>query len=169
MLYDAIETVYAVVLANFATDLAALASAKGVTITTTADIIKRQRAETFVAFGKGVTSPAIGIFSIRGLTQAKWQTQRDTDCTVVCDYYARSADPSALAIQAELAAEALLKSMDRIWPTAAGGAGEGDRSVTIEMTDAYVETVSSETETARWEHRAMVTFTVQVRDTGLYE
>ena len=167
MIYDAIEAVATIVTANFFTDMAALISAKGLTgLTTTAAIEKRQRAELYVALGAAL--PAIGIYGLMATTQAKWQGKRDASCTLGLDYYATGTDPIKLAQQTELAAEALLRSIDRIWPTAAGGAGEGFNSVSVELSAAYMETDKPEGQTVtNYGHRAMLTFTVVDRDEGL--
>lgn len=168
MIYDAIEAVYTTVNANFNTDLAALVSAKGLSgLTTSATLFKRQRAETFVELGAAANGqlPAIGIYGTAVTTEAKWQGKRDPECTVVLDYYARGTDPVKLAQQTELAAEALLLSIDKVYPTAAGGAGEGFGSINIELTDAYMETDKPDSQTAKnYGHRAIVTFIVVDRD-----
>lgn len=157
MIYDAIEAAYTVVNANFATDYAALAATKGVAIVTPVGIIKRQKADIFVPLG--ATLPAIGIYGVSGTTQVKDQGKRDTICALAFDFYDRGTDPVALAKQAELAAEALLQSIDRMWPTAAGGAGEGDGSITITLADGYDETAE-----LKYERRATITFPLVDRD-----
>jgi hypothetical protein len=157
MIYDAVETVYAVVNANFATDYAALAAAKGVTVVTPVGIIKRQKADIFVPLG--ATLPAIGIYGLSATTQVKDQAKRDVFCTMAFDFYDRGTDPVALAKQTELAAEALLLSIDRMWPTAAGGAGEGDNSITVTLMDGYDETAE-----LQYERRATITFPLMNRD-----
>lgn len=165
MLYDAVEQVYTVVLANFTTDLGALATAKGVSVTATVGVIKRQTAETMVALGADL--PAIGVYTVAGSTQAKDQGKRDTLTTMVLDYYAEGTDPANLAKQAELAAEALLRSIDRLWPALEGGGGNAVGSVGIVMTPGYQEVRQNEAEQTVYNHRATVTFPVMDRDSGL--
>ena len=163
MLFDAVEQVYVVVLANFTTDLGALATAKGVSVTATAGIIKRQTAPTFL--GLGADLPAIGVYATDGVTQAKDQGKRDTLTTMVLDYYAEGTDPANLAKQAELAAEALLQSVDRLWPGLEGGGGNAVGSIGITMTPGYQEIRQNEAGQTVYNHRATVTFPVMDRDT----
>ena len=166
MIFDAVETAYTVVNANFDTKLAALVAAKGVSGTLAgAKKFKRQNAETYVELNATIrdgTEAGLGVYGLQAVTQAKSQTQRYTDTTVGADYYCRGTDPAVLAKQAELAAEALLGCIDAMWPTAEGGAGEGDKSISITMSAGY-----EETQTPKYEHRAVVTFTLTDRDTGL--
>lgn len=140
MLYDAIERVYALLDANVETDLAALATAKGLTLGTTVELVKRQRKETFLRLGS--TTPAIGIFPATVVTQARNQGRRHSRVGVVCEYYASSADPVLVQQQAELAVEAILRTVDRLGELTDtggvyGGGGE-EGSVSVEFTDGRV-------------------------------
>ena len=163
MIYDAVEQAYAVVSANFATDFAALVAAKGVTGTQPVQtIVKRQTAELYVSLN--AVLPAIGVYGLEARTQAKLQTVRDNECVLVFDYYAEGTDPVAVAKQVELAAEALLMSVDRISSAASGlfGAGELLGAVRVVLTEGFVEATQG-----TYARRAQVTFTAQDRDTGL--
>lgn len=163
MIFDQVEQLYTVVNTNFATDLGALATAKGVTINTGATFVKRQNADVF--FALGVTLPACGIYVTRASTKAKQQGIRDTTGTAVFDYYAEDADPVKVAKQAELAAEALLMSVDRMATAGAGvfGAAELEDSITVEMSDGFEKRASE----GRYWRRAVVRFAIYDRDTGL--
>ena len=163
MIYDALEQVYTVLNANFVTDFAALVAAKGVTgVVTTTGLEKRQDANTMIRLR--ATLPAIGIYAVAATTQAKDQAKRDSVTTVVCEYLALGSDPVALAKQAELAAEALCKSIDRVAASGAGvyGGGEARQSVEVVLNQAYTETVSP-----NYEQTATITFPVWDRDEGL--
>jgi hypothetical protein len=165
VLYDSVEQAYVIASANFATDIAALTTAKGVTALGAVTIIKRQRAETSKRLANPATTlKTLGIYVTRAMTQAKDQQKRDSLSTLVYDLYVEGLDPSLLAKQAELGVEALLRSIDRFAVSGAGvfGAGELLRSVNIQMSDGYEETV-----TPRYWHRAEVTFPVHDRDEGL--
>jgi hypothetical protein len=160
---DALERVADIVAANFAVDLAALATAKGVTIDTTATIYKRRSKETF-GTKRNPTLPGIGIFWLSGATNARRQDERDTTLTMVLDYYALDTDPDRLAEQVELAVEALLRSVDRLGEGAAGvlGAGEPENSIQLQHTPTSV-LEGAET----YEERAQVLFPIIDQDVGL--
>jgi hypothetical protein len=163
MIYDQVEVIAQVVDANYAADMAALVAAKSLTgITTTATVIKRQSAETFRRLGAPL--PAIGVVHLRAATQAKDQQKRDTLGTVVLDYVALGADASKVAKQAELAAEALMRSVDRLAMAGGGlyGAAELAGAALITMTEGFTEA-----EDAQYWRRAQVQFTCHDRDEGL--
>jgi hypothetical protein len=165
VLYDAIEQVYSIVNANFAADFAALLTQKGLGglgLVTSADIVKRQTAEVFVA--KRKTLPSIGIYGVRAVTRAKDQGKRDSRNTIAMDYFASGpeSDGAKLQKQVELAAETLLKSVDRIVGGVGGGvfgAAVQDEDITVDLQDAYVEG-----ETPTYLGVATVTFSVDDRD-----
>lgn len=170
MVFDAIEAAYTIVLANFATDMATLATAKAVTCETQANIIKRQSAEIYVYLRAAL--PAIGIWALRVATQAKGQNGRDNETTLVLDYYATGYDPRVVAVQVELAAEALMISVDKLTPGSGGvfGAGELPGAVRIELSDGYVETAQDadkqpNSDRRLYSRRAQITFPVYDRDT----
>src|SRR4029077_3764328 len=104
MIFDAIEQAYVVANANFTSDLAALATAKGVTVNTACNFVTRQDADIFVA--RGLALPACGIIADPARdtqTQGKDQTKRDSEVGLVFDYYAVDTDLVKVAEQAELA------------------------------------------------------------------
>lgn len=165
MLYDAIEQAFAVIDANFDADFAALITQKslgGLGLTTTAMKIKRQTAEIFVA--KRASKPTIGVYGIRASTRAKDQGKRDSRNVIAVDYFATGieADGAKVQKQVELAAEALLKSVDRLVGGTGGGvfgAAVQDDDITVELSEAYVEG-----EAPAYIGVATVTFPVDDRD-----
>ena len=162
MIYDALEQFYTTLAANLPADLAALVADKGIASPGTVSLEKRQNAETFVALG--AILPAVGIFGLRAITQAKSQGSRDSITTAVCDVYHIGADPVLLAKQIELLAEAILRTVDRLNNGATGvfAAAALDDSITIELTEAYLKV-----EAPNYGRRAVVTFPLYDRDTGL--
>jgi hypothetical protein len=166
MIFDAVEVCASVLATNFATDLAGLAMAKGVTITTTADIVKRQDAETFLALNQGKETPTLGVDALSAATQGRDQGKRDTRTEVSIDYYCEADDPATAGIQSELAAEAILLTMDRLPTSGSGvfGIAEEPESARIEMTKGYVEAKAA-TSGRRWWRLATVQFPVYDRDT----
>ena len=174
MVYDAIEQAATSLSANFDADLAALATAKGEAgITQTATVYKRRPATVLFALaavtGSGVTLPAIGVWVQRTATQARRQDVRDNVHQLVFDYVARSAGVTAgsdvtLEKQAELAAEALLRTVDRLVTAGGGyfGAGELAGSVVIELSGLAMGPGQS-----YYEEHVRLTCPVTERDTGL--
>lgn len=170
MVFDAIEAAYTVVLANFSPYLAALAAAKGVVCDTTANVVKRQSAELYMALG--LPLPGIGIWADRVATQAKNQGARDNETTLVLDYYCEGTGDSSVAVtiakQAELAAESLLLSVDKMTPGTGGVFGNAELlgSVRIEFTDAFTEgKAGADGKPVRtYKRRVQLTFPVYDRD-----
>lgn len=161
MIYDQIEQAYSIASQSFPGDLAALATAKNVSITTSCTFVKRQHADLFVQLG--IVTPACGVYLTRVVTAVKSQTHRDVTGAAVFDYYATDPDPVKLAKQVELAAEALLKSVDRLCGgDIIYGAGVLDDSITVELSDGYEQTVAP-----NYWRRALVRFPLYDRDTGL--
>lgn len=140
-MYDAIERVAAVITANFDADfddvLAAHALTEAAVISKTAAVHPRRE---WVVFSEnpafGPATPGVGVYPLRFSTNARRQDERLWRVTVGLDYYARGPDPAKLALQAELAAEVLLRSIDRCHEGLAGtrvlDAGMEDGSVTGE-------------------------------------
>lgn len=157
MIYDAVEDVASILAANFSTDLAALATAHSVTVDSTVTVKKRQGVENLVA--RGTLLPCLGVVGADASTQAVFQGTRDATVTITCDYYATGTDADVLAAQADLVAEAILLTVDRLWPTIGVGAGEADRSIAISLTGAF-EPPDENT----FSRRVTVTFPVIVRD-----
>lgn len=85
-----------------------------------ATVYGRLSAPEAVALGKA--APLIGVYSTGAQTNPWNQGKRDSLVTLVFDYYAQGPDPDKLSRQAELAAEAIMKTIDRL-PTANPNAG----------------------------------------------
>lgn len=162
MIFDALERAYTVANTNFATDMAAIVTAKGLSgLTTTATFVKRQRAETFRDLGAPL--PACGVYWAGLVTQAKNQQKRDGVVSLVYDYYAEGDETEVVEVskQVELAVTALLLSVDRM----AGGAdlvfggGEGDGSITVEPSDGFSPPAEPKGVKRFWA-RAMILFPV---------
>lgn len=140
MLYDPIEQFWDVLNDNFATDMAALVTAKGVTgLTTTATIIKRHSAEDIIA--RRATQPTIGFVPTTFRTQAKDQGKRDTRAVLEVVYVATGEDPAKVGKQVELALESILRSVDRLAGNGGGvfGAAVEEGSIDGELSDYYGE------------------------------
>jgi len=165
MIFDAIEQLYTIAAANFSADLATLAAAKSVTVVTTCNFVKRQDADLFVSLQLAL--PACGIYADPARdtrTQAKDQTKRDNDVALVLDYYATDTDPVKLGKQVELAAEALLQSIDRVAVAGLGGIyGAGETPGSIAVLLDQIEPRDS----TNYGRRARVRFLLNDRDTGL--
>ena len=172
MIYDAVEQVYTALAANFTNDLALLAAAKGASITTTVDLIKRQSADIFLGLGKGKSAPACGIYGSDATTQRRDQgltagSKRDSIVSITCDYYCEGNDPDVIAKQGELAAEAILLSMDRL-PSYPGGiyaVAEQNESVQVNVTEGYEEAKADEGGRT-YQRRVTVQFPTYVRDSA---
>jgi hypothetical protein len=160
MIYHAVETAYTLLVANFDTDLAALGLAAGVTVDATASFGKRLAIEDMLQLDKPL--PLVSVTALTATTQTTAQGHRDAHVMLAFDYYASGADADLLAAQVELGAEALLRTLDRLWPTIAGGAGCVEDSVAIELSRA-----SDPLDEKLFVRRATMTFTAQDRDTGL--
>ncbi len=116
MIYDAIERTITIVDANFTTDLQALVAAKGVTgVYTDVKVYGRRRAQQFwELMEKDGVDAGIGIYPQQFDTPAEFVMRRHSRHQIVIEYYAVGKDPDALAVQMELAAEAILRSIDRL-------------------------------------------------------
>lgn len=160
MIYDVIERAATIVLANFTTDLETLITAKKLQgLDSSITIYKRQMAELFA----DQAVPGLGIYVTTVATQAKNQGKRDSDLTTVFDYYARHTDAEKLSQQVELAVEALLRSMDRLFDSVGvldAGAQEGSTLVLLTP-------VGEPAGMKFYERRATVSFPVRERDEGL--
>jgi hypothetical protein len=162
MLYDAIERVGTVVEANFGTDMTALVAAKGEAgLVKTAVVYKRRPAE---AFHEKVTyaQPGIGVYGDTVHTQARRDDIRDSTIVLILDYFARGRDPDLLEKQIELAAEALLQSIDAVLDSSVIGGGELEGSIT-----ALFSNLALAEEGQDYEDRVMLRFPIRDRDTGL--
>lgn len=158
MIYEVVERAVEVFAANFATDMQALATAHDLPVDTDVTVYPRREAGEFAAHE---VLPGLGVWSPGARTQAHGgQSIRKSRVTVVADYYARHADVDLLTAQVELAAEAILRSVDRM-PDASGvrGAGEENETVRIEITGA-ARMAGAKT----YEERVVVTFTMDEQD-----
>lgn len=161
MVYDSVEKVAALLTANFDTDLGALCVAKSVTTPAAAVIVKRMDANLHIAVN-GVL-PAVCIYGRAATTQAKQAGKRDNRTVVSVDYFDRAsvANLPTLLAQVELAAEAVLKTVDRCVgdsTTGIWGGGLGDGSVTVELSDR------EDAPEGEFQRLATVTFAVNDRD-----
>lgn len=163
MIYDIIERAATVLDDNFTTDLDVLVAAKTLSgLDTQATLYKRQMAELF-ADQHAPALPGIGIYVTTVATQAKRQGKRDNNAMTVFDYYARHLDAEKLSQQVELAVEALMRSVDRLFDSVGvldAGAEQG--SVLVVVTP-----VAQPAGMKFYERRAVVSFPVQDRDDGL--
>lgn len=163
MLFDCVERAYTVTAANFATDLTALLTAKSVAaLSGTLVIAKRSSAESHKKWNGD--PPYLDIRGLRAATVANDQGKRDSICELEWDFYLEGSNPSLIAKQAELAAEAVLQTIDVLAESGDGlvGAGEEWRSITVEMSDGNMEAK----EDLYW-HRAVVRAPVFDRDEGV--
>lgn len=178
-IFDAVERTLSVVKANFDADMKALVAAKVTAgalkqgeadqIDQKATIYDRLPSEVFAAHPEGdddaLGLPGVGVYSGPMTTQAKWQGKRDSRAVVVLDYFAIGEDPRLLEIQVELAAEVLLRAVDRIPEAALAGelgAGEDPNSVDV-LPFALARTAGLDF----YQDRVTVTFPILDQDTGL--
>lgn len=142
VIYDAVEQVAPILVANFTADLTTLATAKGIAVLPTAGgidatvtLYKWADAESFVPVEQNLL-PGLGVNWETIATQARRQDKRDSTHYLVADYFARGADSTVLGRQLALVAETLLHRIDQIWNTASGfvyGAGEPEGSIRLEQ------------------------------------
>lgn len=111
MFYEAIARAEEVIALRFATDFAALVTAKSIsqTLTSTVTLYKVPAA----VFGLGRALPGLGIYTPRASTGAKAQGAREAQVALVLDYLARVQTAELAHLQAQVAAEALMKCIDR--------------------------------------------------------
>ena len=163
MLYDAVEQAFSVLNSNFAADYTAALSSKGVTSPGTVKIVKRQSIKTALRYM--VQPPVLGVISLASRTQAKDQGKRDSQSLVAYDLYIKGSDPALVAKQIELAAEAMMRSVDRLAASGNGvfGAAEVPLSATVTLSDDEDE----EVEEGKYGRRVTVSFPVWDRDEGV--
>jgi len=171
VIYDAIEAVGPVLVANYAAELGALAAVKGIAvlptvggIDATINLYSGASAEDFAPIEQNAL-PGLGLDWDQALTHAKRNAGiRDHVHTLVADYFARGTDALVLKRQMRLAAEELLHRIDQIAATAGSGvygSGEGDFSIRIEQFP--LGSFGQDT----YEGRFRIHFPVQEEDTGL--
>lgn len=159
MIFEAVDRAVSVITSNFGTDFAALASAKSLGgLTATVTVYKDVSAATF---SMGRDLPGIGIHALRAQTQAKSQGVREGIVTTVFDYLAR-ADSALVAMQqAKVAAEAILKSVDKLWEeTGIMDAGGVPLSISVEM-----DAIPVDAKALQYDGRARVLVPINTRDT----
>ena len=167
MIYDCVEQAYAVLNTNFATDYSALLTAKSVASPGTVKLVKRQKVTTALRYG--LQAPLIGVISLAARTQAKDQGKRDTQALLAYDIYitgAASSDGAALvAKQIEIAAEAAMRSVDKLAASGLGVFGAGELPLTVDITLSDDE--EEEVQEGKYGRRATVSFQVWDRDEGV--
>jgi len=171
VIFDAIEAVGPVLVANYAAELAALAAAKGVPVLPTAGGIDAtvtlylgQVAEDFGPVEQNAL-PGLGLDWDQILTHAHRNAGiRDHVHQLVADYFARGTDAVLLRKQMRLAAEELLHRIDQIAATAGSGVyGAGEDAFSIRIEQFPIGTYGQDT----YEGRFRIHFPVQEEDTGL--
>lgn len=160
MFLEASARALAILQGNFATDLAALATAKSVAgIDATIHFYDEQPAAVFATRDL----PGLGVYGVGASTNSRRQDQRDSVVTVSVEYYCRGTDATVIGKQTKLAVEAILRSIDRM---AGGGgvvlAGDPDNSVQAEVFGLAVAPGQTS-----YEDGCRVRFPVMVEDTGL--
>lgn len=115
MIFDAVVRAHAVLNTNFAADLVALISAKGVAGAVSATTVLLRRGSDSFAEDATPATARLGVYwSGDAQTQARRQDERHSTVWVEAEYYARGSDPDVLSQQTELAAEAVVHSIDRM-------------------------------------------------------
>jgi hypothetical protein len=136
MLYDVVDLVASVLDANFDADLTALCTAKGVATPTGIVGGTVRKREGLLAWATSPANlPGLGVTSQGAQTGAKNQAKRDSTVTVQAAYYSTGQDAALLGAHVELAAEAIMLSVDRMAGSGSGlvwGVAEGRDSVRIE-------------------------------------
>jgi len=170
--YDVVVAAAADLTANFTNDLATLIAAKGgiaATANPAVTVYAHRSSDIFVPVAdnqQGAAGlPGVGVFCVHAKTQAKRQGARDNVVTCFFDYFARGADPAVLTAQMELAAEALLRAVDRLSVPGSDqlwGAGEEEQSV-----DVAIQGTAQVEGSDFYEDRVLVSFPVEHRDLGL--
>src|SRR5574341_1399623 len=113
---DAVVRAAAVLTTNFNADMAAIVADHGVAVVSQVATVYADREwavfcelDTFTQ-----AQPGIGVYASGARTNARRQNEREWIVLVVAEYYARASDPAKLKVQARLAAEAILRSIDRM-------------------------------------------------------
>lgn len=134
MIFDAVKRAHEILAANFAADLNALITAKSLTGAVSATTVFDRLGSDSFAADVTFTTAGLGVYwGGQAQTQARHQDLRESVVWVEAEYYARGDDPAVLAKQAELAAEAVLRSVDRMGGDGSVlGAAEQRNSVTIQ-------------------------------------
>lgn len=166
MIHVPVDQAAATLDAHFEADLAALLATHSIVgADPSLTVYPRRSAELFTAL-KNHRLPGCGVYALHVRTQARVQGIRDNRLRITFDYFARGADPEVLTAQCELAAEALLQTIDRL----AGfdpndqfiGAGEEELGITVDLLGAAQAEGSK-----LFEDRLLVTCPSTYRSTGL--
>lgn len=172
MIHEAIDRVHTTLKDNFNTDYAAALPAGGPALTlattgglqSTGDFFKRLAAEVFgrsTQFGIGVYQDPSG-----GRTNARRPGGiRDTTVVVLVDFHIRGDNPDDVAVQTEVAIDAIVRSADRMLEADANG---------VRAAGAERDSIAWDVDrTPLWDdvripqERAKVRIPMVVRDTGL--
>lgn len=155
------ERVGAILTTNFDTDVGLLCTAKSVTPPATVTILKRMDMNLHIAANGADRLPALCIYANTMTTQAKMAQRRHTHATINIDYMDRFAIASLETglKQAELAAEAILLSVDRLGLDNTTGVWEAGGAV-----DSVVLTFSDREDAPAGEYQRLVTVSVPVTD-----
>lgn len=163
MIYEAIVRADAILVANFAADMATLETDKSLSGLDTGVTVHDHRRAGDLLDNESLTLPLIGLFSHGATTAAKNQTKRDADVDVEAEYICRGVSEANIRQQTELAAEAFCMSIDRMHGgTGVIEAGSPESGIQITLGGDYESAGREHYEgscTARW---MMVT-----RDEGL--
>lgn len=135
MTYDVIERINTIFAANFASDMSALVTAKGLTgqgIDETVVVYPRRRGQQFVTkMAEDNVTAGIGCHARGFVSNAKFSGRRHTTHRVAVEYWALNTSAVALALQLELAGEAVLSCIDRLLASGGStgiiGVGEEDQ------------------------------------------
>lgn len=165
MIYDAVEHAITTAKANFSADLSALASAKNES-GVISDVTVHGRLDA-TEFHSEVDrlAPGLGIYGNGASTQAKHPDIRESVVTLFFDYYAIGADATDLGKQVELAAEAILQTVDAMTGGSAGIINAGGADGSVSVTVLPITRIKGGKKT--YEGRCVVQVPAQERDTGL--
>lgn len=164
MIHKVVDRVYAVVDANLDADFATLAAAAGVSALTPTRF-KRASADRF----RHRTANGIGVYHEAGATARRRPGAgssaaiRDTRVDMVLDWYLRSTDEAAIAVQTEVAIAALLRSIDRL-PDGVNIVHAAEEEAAIGWT---IERGSLTEDTRMATERALIRFPCWHRESGL--
>lgn len=155
------ERVAAILTANFDTDVGLLCTAKSVTAPATVTILKRMDINLHIAANGADRLPALCVYANTATTQAEMAGRRHTHATINIDYMDRfSVTVLETGLkQAELAAEAILLSVDRLGLDNATGVWEAGGGL-----DSVVVTFNDREDAPEGEYQRLVTVSVPVTD-----
>lgn len=162
VIHDSVEQIATSLAANFDTDMAALTTAKSVTALAAVTVYRHVPVAPFVA--DDAAAPLIAIYSPRALTHAKRQGYRDSRNTIIVELFLRGSTADTVRKQAELGAEAIMRTVDRVEGlTGLVAAGEQEGSVEVSI-DGTADAKGGQ---EQYEETVRVTFAVLSRDDNL--